>query len=132
IEDLAAVPDVVDDHAPAIGLHARVDQAAQIDVAENLQLPAIPPALFVDLEQAAAGDDACVIDENVDVSAALDQRLARAGLGDIERVDLDLHVGDGRNFLANAFEVFRTACSQMQIDTFFRKRLGDALANPLR
>ena len=43
---LAGVADIVDDHPMATRLHTGIDQTGQVDVAEDLEVPATPPLLL--------------------------------------------------------------------------------------
>ncbi len=86
VADLSAVADVVQDHAAAARLHARIDEPDHASaIAEALEGPALAPLVGVDVEDRPAGDHAGVVDQDVDVSSFLHDALAGAALGHVGR-----------------------------------------------
>mgnify|MGYP007034010325 CR=1 FL=1 len=57
----------VDDNAAATRLHARIDRAAHVDVAEYFQVPRLTPPFLVDRLQVAGRNGPGIIHQNVDV-----------------------------------------------------------------
>ena len=72
--------DHVSHHAAFSGLHAWQDGAGQIDIAEHLEIPALPPGGAMDALQRSGWDIAGIVHQNIHVSAGLTQYHDSFGL----------------------------------------------------
>ena len=79
----------VDDDAALARAHVRIDDAGQIDVAVDLDVPGLAPGLAVDLRERAGRDVAGIVDQDIDVRAGLAERLD-LGLPEVAAVDRHL------------------------------------------
>src|SRR6185437_6186180 len=85
IEPLAGAADDVDDDATAARPHRRDISAAQIDVAEDFEVPGLAPARLVDLVERAAGDRAGIVHQDVDLRMVVGKAARRIASTEIER-----------------------------------------------
>ena len=81
----------VDDDTAAARAHARIDNAREIDIAEDLDVPGLAPGLAVDIDERAGRDVARIVDQNIDVGAGAAQCLDLAGLAEVAAVDRHRH-----------------------------------------
>ena len=69
--------------------HARQDVARQVDIAEDLEVPAMPPSLRRHLVERAARHRAGIVDEDIAVAGHIRQGLDVLVPGEIEGVGRD-------------------------------------------
>ena len=106
--------------------HAAINLAREVDISEELQLPARAPCFLVELGQSALRDRARVVHEDVDVAAVARELHCVLGNPEIERVARDFDAARGRDSGLRFFEIGCAAGGKMQIASFLGKQFGDA------
>jgi hypothetical protein len=91
IEPFAGGTDVVDDLTMATRLHGGVDDAGEIDVAEDLELPGMSPGCLVDFFERAAGNVAGVVHQHIDACSHFAQPRDIGRFAQIEGMNSDVH-----------------------------------------
>jgi hypothetical protein len=106
--------------------------AAQVDVAEHLQVPDRPPLGLVDLVDPALGDRAGRVDQDIGVATGLGEAgLIRAD-AEVEREDRDRDAVDRLDLLLQFGEPRLVARRQVQRSALGPQPLRDGAADPLR
>jgi hypothetical protein len=131
---LTGIADIVDDHAAACRLHAVVVQTAKVDVAQYLKFPALAPGRLVDRPEIASGNDAGIVDQDVDVTRLFGQFVGSARGCQVHRENLDMGPEVIAKRCGECFEQFSAAGCELQRRTFgsecSRQPLSDALRRP--
>ena len=70
----------------------RIEGAAHVDIAEDLEVPGLAPCRLVDIEQAAAGNGAGIVHQDVDVGIIAGELVDLAAVGEVggDRVDTNI------------------------------------------
>src|SRR5262245_5880273 len=106
--------------------------AAQIDVAEHLELPSLAPMCFVDLENIAGGDGARVVHQYVDVGEFVGQSRRRARAREVDGLGMDCGAAGLREPLRRGAQPFLIASRDYDIAAFFEEALRHRVADSLR
>lgn len=125
---IAGAADDVDDDPVAPCPHRRIMGAAQIDVAEDLEVPGLAPGGVVDLVDGAAWDRPGVVDQNVDAGGCLGQGVLRFRLAEVARMDRRLHAVAVIDLVPRGCEIGLAARGQVQAAPLGRQGLGDGPA----
>src|SRR6185437_5913251 len=132
IEALAAGADHVDDHAFAALAHQIEIGAGEMDIAEDLQLPAGAPGGIVDIIDRAARNHAGVVVEDVDIGIGGDQFFARFRLRQVERPVPHIDAVRRAQFGRVGFELRFVARGQAEIAAFGSEAARRSEAEALR
>ena len=103
-------------------------ELAQVDVAEHLERPGLLPALQADVGDAAAGDGAGVVDEDVDVGKGLVHAQALGGIRQVGRVGRDLGIVLAPHLAGRLLQHRRIARGDDDVGAFRREGMGHGQA----
>jgi hypothetical protein len=114
----------IHDDAAALRLEHGIDRAAEVDVAEHLEVPRGAPARLVDRLQVAGRDGAGVVHQDVDVAARRRQRPHSVTVAEIDRMDRHRDVVAGLNGLPGLVEVGLGARREVEVAAFLGELAG--------
>jgi hypothetical protein len=121
----------VDNDATAARLHRGVDRAAEIDVAEHLEIPGVAPPCLVDRLEVPCRNGTCVVHEDVDVVAGRGQGACVVAAAEIDGMDRHGNVVPRLDRLLGALEIRFRPRREMQVAAFLGKLSGAGQANAL-
>src|SRR5262249_50687566 len=124
--------DVVDDHAAAPRLHALVNEARQVDVAEDLELPAVSPRFLAELAEPTGGNVAGVVDEDIDVCSGLRELFDVLAFAQIGDVHLRFDAVGFLQALSERLQSRRAPRRDVHVAAFLRKNLRDRRSDAFR
>src|SRR5262249_15942565 len=89
---VGGIADHVDDYACFARLHRRVEGAAHVDIAEDLQIPRLTPRLIADVEQRAGGGSTRIVHQDISVWVVFCALIDVFSFRKISRDRIDTHI----------------------------------------
>ena len=119
---------VDDDAAPALR-HGGEKRAGHVDIAEDLEIPGLAPALFGHLMNVAGGNGARVVDDDIGRADRLHQFRNVGAVGNVDGVKVDAFALGARDLRRGGFQILKAARHHMHDAALRMQGGGNALAD---
>src|SRR5262249_245139 len=111
--------------------HLRIKATGHVDVAENLEVPGLPPAVLGDRVEIATGDRAGIVDEDVDIGALGGEFVDVLAIAEVECEHPHADIVFAGDLPASFFKVGGGGGPQGDVAAFLRQHFGAGAPNPL-